>query len=276
MITWLLANYYKVDLETAKKNFVYWQTWQASQSSSHFVDCALADYIPKKSGPNAIYFKYCFGYYSNLIYTYEHGAVFSYIDSLLTIYDACKGYIRTCKGDPLSIELMRKVVKDKKTDELYSHDFRCYDYDYRVLHGHTVGYHSLSTLLMFFLSNYMYHCSGENDFFPHIDIDICKEVYDNKTFGDLCYINQVKKTTSNINIRIPEKKDKVIYNSWPSVINNANTAKCESCDRVCDNFWGKRKHCLDCHLYRVCKECGGQVFTKNKEGYPVCILHQHS
>lgn len=276
MITWLRDTYYKVDVESAQKNFAYWAEWQEKQPSSHFIECALSSYIPLKSGLNTIYMKYCFGHFSNLIYMPENCDIYAYINSLITIYDTCKGYVRTFKGDPIGIELMRKIIKDKKTDELYSHDFQCYNYNYKMLHGHTVGYHSLSTLLMFFLSNYMYYYSSCNDYFPYIDIDICKDIYNNKNFGDLCYINQVKKSTSSINIKMPEKKDKnITYNSWPSVINNANTSKCESCERVCENFWGKKRHCLDCHLYKVCKECGGQVFTKNKEGYPVCILHQY-
>lgn len=277
MINWVVNYYNKsADVDTAQQTFAYWLEWQEKQTSAHFVDCALASYIPIKSGLNTIYMKYCFGLYSNLIYMPEHCEIFAYINSLITIYDACKGYVRTLKGDPIGIVLMRKVITDRKVDALYVHDFQCYNYNYKVLHGHTVGYHSLSTLFMFFLSNYMYYYSSCNDYFPYIDIDACKDVYNNKHFGDICYINQVKKTTSSINIKLPEKKEKSIaYNSWPSVMNNANTSKCESCERVCENFWGKKRHCLDCHLYKVCKECGGQVFTKDKSGYPVCVIHMN-
>lgn len=277
MITWLLDNIYYKDLETAQKNFAYWTEWQQKQPSNHFVDCNLTSYIPVKRGLNSIPIKYCFGCFSNLIYKPEDCDVFAYINSLLTIYDNCKGYSRMMiKGDNAGIALLRKIVKDKKLDELYQHNFQLYNYNYKVLHGHTVGYFSLSTLIMFFLSNYMYYYSSNLDYFPFIDQEICKDIYQAKVFGELCFINQVTKSNSIGIVKKIDKIDKRTNNvhSWPSIANFANaTVKCQACNRVAESLWNE-KHCLDCHLYKVC-HCGGQPFTTNKDGYPVCILHKN-
>lgn len=294
MLTWVLSavnNYYDINVDTAQKNFLTWGQWQDKQPGGHFVDSSLAPYIPLKSGSNNIYMKYCFGCFSNLIYTHEHCDIIGYFTMLIHVYDQCKGYARTFKGDASGISLLRKVIMEKKADDLYNHDFQCYNYDYSVLHAHTVGYFSLSTLLMFFVSNYMYGKSYDNDYFPHIDIDECKKIYNKKTFGDISYVTPITRSMSiginssinksmnkNVNkIHDREKQDKrMVCNSWPSIINNVNNpSKCAHCDRVCENLWGKMQHCLDCHLYVVCSECGGQKFTTGTDGYPRCALHKN-
>lgn len=282
MLTWVLTNinhYYETNLDNAQKNFLTWEQWQQKQSSGHFVDSSLAIYIPIKTGLNNIYIKYSFGCFSNLIYTHDQCDMIGYFTMLINIYDQCKGYARTVKGDASGISLLRKIIADKKADDLYNHDFQCYNYNYSVLHAHTVGYFSLSTLLLFFVSNYMYGHSYDNDYFPHIDMDECKKIYNKKTFGDITYITPITRSISiginNKNIsKIHDKK--IACNSWPSIINNVNNpSKCSHCDRICENLWGKMQHCLDCHLYVVCSECGGQKFSTGADGYPRCALHKN-
>jgi hypothetical protein len=275
MLQWIYNNYYETNLDTAQKNFLTWEQWQNKQPGAHFVDSTLSSYIPIKTGLNNIYMKYCFGCFSNIIYTQDQCDMIGYFTMLINIYDQCKGYGRTFKGDSSGISLLRKIILDKNADDLYNHDFQCYNYNYTILHGHTVGYFSLSTLLLFFVSNYMYAKSYNNDYFPHIDMDECKKVYNKKVFGDITYITPIPKSLS-MNIKKNYDKTKPAACSWPSIINNVNNpSKCSHCDRVCENLWGKLQHCLDCHLYVVCRECGGQKFGVGSDGYPRCALHQN-
>lgn len=271
-----ITNYFKSDLETASDNFKFWLEWQSHQLASHFIDCPLQNVIPIKPGYKNLYTKYCFGCFDNLIYLPEHCDAIRYLILLLSVYDQCKGYLRTVKGDPVGITLIRKVIKNNNLDFLYEHDFKLYDYNYTKLHANTVCYHSLSTLILFLVSNYMHFKSYNSDIFPHIDIDLCKNAYNNKIYGDIAFIHNHKKSDA---IKIKSKDDIINNNkpchSWPGV-NNVLPNKCEHCNRVCENFWGKSKHCLDCHLYKVCIVCGGELFCIGKDNYPRCVLHQNS
>jgi hypothetical protein len=264
------------DLELALENFKAWEEWQKKQLPSHFMDCQLQQYVPTKPGFKNLYAKYCFGTFDNLIYLPEHCEPIRYLTLLLSIYDQCKGYARfIVKGDPTGIALLRKVIKTNNLDFLYEHEFKIYAYDYTVLHAHTVAYHSLSTLILFLVSNYMHFKSYKSDIFPHIDYDLCKQAYQNKVFGDIAYVQTHKSTSA---IKIKAKTDLVANktcNSWP---NNAviSQLKCEHCERICENYWGQHKHCLDCHLYKVCSVCGGSSFSIGKDNYPRCVLHQNS
>ena len=267
--------YLSTNLELALENFKKWQEWQNKQGTSHFLDCPLSGYIPVKPGFKNLYVKYCFGHFENLIYLPEHCEPIRYLALLLSVYDQCKGYIRSIKGDPAGIILLRKVIKTQNLDELYEHDFHIYAYQYTTLHAHTVAYYSLSTLILFFVSHYMHFKSYKSDLFPHIDYDLCKNAYNVKSFGDVAYVQS--KTSA---IKIKSKDDLVAHkppcNSWPGINNTANTQqKCDNCERACENFWGKHKHCLDCHLYKVCSVCGGELFCIGKDNYPRCVLHQN-
>lgn len=275
MLSWI-GNYFNTELEIAIQNFKLWESWQQKQSKTHYVESYLGSYIPSKPGYKNMYIRYCFGDFENLIYMPESCNEFTYFALLLSMYDKSKGYLRTVvKGDCTGISLLRKVVHMKNTDELYNHDFTIYSYEYDKIHGHTVAHHSLSTLLMLFVSNYMHFKSYNSDHFPHIDNDVCKNAYNNKNFGDITYVKPVKPLIRGSSI--PIKKSDVVTrngNSWPGPINTLSN-KCLNCTRICDSFWGKNNHCLDCHLYKVCFVCGGQLFTIGNDRLPRCCLHQN-
>lgn len=265
--------------QTDKLNFDAWLKWQQSQSTLHFIDSNLSSYIHFKPGYKNIYIRYCFGDFENIYILPENCQTeLTYITLLLSTYDKCKGYGRTIKGDTNGIYLLREVIKSKNLDELYYHDFKQYFYDYGKIHAHTVAYFSLSTLIMFFLSNYMHYKSYNSDNFPHIDMALCKNVYNKKVYGDITYVVSHKDIVKSNNIDIKPKdivKDVKPFNSWPMNNVTIDTTKCSNCKRACDKTWGKLKVCLDCHLYQVCFICGGQKIIIHDDNYPRCILHKN-
>lgn len=274
MITWI-GNYFNTELEIAIKNFDSWEEWQKSQLKIHYIESNLSSYIYQKPGYKNPYIKYCFGDFENIYYMPENINEITYFTLLLTTYDRCKGYLRSFKGDLTGINLLRKVVKDKNSDELYNHDFKIYDYNYTIIHAHTVSYFSLSTLIMYLVSNYMHFKSYNSDHFPHIDLELCKIAYNTKIYGDIIYVNSNKELPKSNIISIKTKETNVRpCNSWHgkqvSTIN-----KCINCNRVCDSYWSKHKLCLNCHLYEVCSVCAGQKFSVGADQYPKCVLHQN-
>lgn len=266
MLNWLF--------NTQDQSYESYKLWQDKQPQSHFITSQLHAYIYPKSGYKDPHVRYTFGDFENLIYMPEQCNEFSYFNLLLNMYDKCKGYLRSLKGDHEGITLLRKVITVNNSDELYNHDFTKYEYPYQYLHGHTIAYFSLSTLILFFVSNYMHYKSYRSDRFPHIHIDICKNAYHNKVYGDIAYVPSIKSSKSiTIPAKSKEKEVVKVCQSWPNMVSTTN--KCTNCSRICDNFWGNHKSCLDCHLYKVCFVCGGLMFTIGKNGHPLCILHQN-
>lgn len=274
MLNWV-TNYFKSELDLASENFKIWEEWQKNQLPSHYIDSQLHTYIPPKKGYRNMYIKYCFGLFEQLIYLPENSEPINYFKLLITFYDKCKGYVRTFKGDPEGISLIRSIIKNEKLDELYNHNFNIYAYNYTAIHAHTVAYFSLSTLILFFISNYMHHKSYNSDIFPFINQDLCKTPYNNKIYGDISYVKT--RPTSSIIIKDKTETSNIRpCNSWPSIVNNVNTPlKCVNCQRTSENYWGKHKLCLDCHLYKVCLICGGDYFCIASDNYPRCLLHQN-
>lgn len=273
MLDWF--NTYLVSNETPFQN---WLTWQNKQSHSHFVSSPWASFINKKTGQRNPYTRYCFGDFDNLIYQPEQVSDINYITLLLDVYDKCKGYKRTLVGDYEGITLMRNALLEKKLDHLYTFDFTPYDYPYSQIHAHTVAYHSLTTLILFFLANYLHLKSYNHDRYPSININLCKNAYNSKVFGDIAYVisnSALVPKTQNITIQKPKDSARPC-NSWPGPVNN-NLLKCSHCKCVCENYWGNHKHCLNCHLFRTCLVCGSDTIfsVSSKDGYGRCILHQN-
>jgi hypothetical protein len=277
MLSWLLG-YNTNELEVAAQNFKIWEEWQKTALlPSHYIDHYLYKYIPTKPGYKNMYIKYCFGCFENLIYLPENYHINKYLILLIDIYDKNKGYIRSLKGDPVGISLVRKAIKTNNMDELYLHDFKMYAYDYSTIHAHTVAYFSLSTLLLFLISNYLHYNSYQSEAFPHIDQELCKTAYFAKSFGDITYINPINKSLS-IDIKQVKNTDKIsnkTFNSWPSITTASVPNKCEHCERTTENHWGKFKSCLDCHLYVICNICGGEKYSIGADNMPKCILHKN-
>ena len=276
MFNWI-GNYFSS--ENTIKIFESWIEWQKIQPKSHYVESTLSTYITPKPGHKNPYIKYCFGDFENIYYMPEHINEMAYFTLLLNTYDRCKGYLRSIvKGDLTGIDLLRRVIKAKNSDELYNHDFTIYDYNCSILHGHTIAYHSLSTLIMYLVSNYMHYKSYNSDHFPHIDIELCKTAYFNKIFGDVMFISSNKDLPkSNTIIIKKEIKNDITRtcNSWHGQHINSSVNKCSHCKRVCDSYWSKHKLCLNCHLYEVCSVCAGEKFSVGVDGYPLCIIHKN-
>ena len=273
MLKWM-GSYFNTEMETATQNFLAWEEWQQKQSKTHYIESYLSPYIPPKPGYKNLYFRYCFGDFENLIYMPETCNEGNYFNLLINTYDKCKGYLRSLKGDHLGMSLLRKAVADKNCDELYNHNFHIYNYNYTSIHAHTVAQFSLSTLIMLLVSNYMHAKSYNSDHFPHIDIDLCKNAYNTKVFGDITYVNTTVVRGSAMNIKKSDAIGTRHCNSWPGPVHHLPN-KCTNCSRICENFWGNNKHCLDCHLYKVCFICGGQLFAIGKDNYPRCMIHQN-
>ena len=272
MFNWI-GNYFSN--ENTIKLYDSWEEWQKGQLKIHYIESNLSSYISPKPGHKNPYIKYCFGDFENIYYMPENINEMAYFTLLLSTYDRCKGYLRSFKGDSAGIDILRKVIKIKNSDELYNHDFKIYDYNCSVIHAHTVSYFSLSTLIMYLISNYMHYKSYNSDHFPHIDIEMCKIAYYNKKFGEIIYINSNKDLVRSniINIKTKESNSRTC-NSWHGQqLKSVN--KCSNCNRVCDAYWSKHKLCLNCHLYEVCSICSGEKFSVGADGYPKCCIHQN-
>jgi len=283
MLDWL-SSY--ISITQTENQHQTWLEWQNKQLHSHFIASPWGHLINKKAGQRNMYHRYCFGDFDNLIYQPEQVSDINYITLLLNVYDQCKGYKRTLVGDYEGITLMRTALVEKKMDALYAFDFTPYAYPYHQIHAHTVAYHSLSSLILFFLSNYLHLKSYGNDTFPSINVTLCKNAYNSQTFGDIAYVATHKQLlpkipkTTNVDIQKPIQKLKDTItrpcNSWPGPINQT-LLKCSHCKSVCENYWGDQRHknCLNCHLYKVCFVCGSDTIfsTSCKTGYPVCIIH---
>lgn len=252
MLQWL-GSYFTSDYEV-------WLKWQDKQNKSHYVESTCT--IQPKVNHN-LYLKYCFGDFENLIFTPEQCSEMQYFTLLINTYDQCKGYLRNIKGESAGIALIRNAIKDNNFKELYQYPFTTYPY--YELHAHTVAYFSLSTLLLFLASNYSHY---KNQNCPHINMELCKKAYQSKKFGEIA--NPILKS-SQIAITQPKQEIRQCH-SWPT---HELSLKCAHCNRVAERLWGTLQHCLDCHLYKVCVVCGGELFSIGPDNYPRCILHQH-
>lgn len=102
--------------------------------------------------------------------------------------------------------------------------------------------------------------------FPNITLGICTKAYTNKIFGDYTVI-----TKSNpITINQPPPSTPV-SSSWPS---SYGILRCEKCHRITENIWGPWRVCIDCHLKRICSECGQPAVIIGVDNYPKCCEHQ--
>ncbi|HSW76425.1 MAG TPA: hypothetical protein VLG50_05245 [Candidatus Saccharimonadales bacterium] len=281
MLSWI-GNYFNTEVVIAQQNFKMWQEWQNKQDSQHYLTSISSLYINQKANRKNIYHCYCFGDFENLIYTPEQCNEIDYISMLIHVYDNSKGYLRSVKGDIVGIKMLRTILVDQNMDPLYHFDFAPYMYPYDQIHAHTVAYFSLSTIILFLVSNYMHIKSYNADQFPSININLCKNAFTTKVFGDISYtvsrnnIPIVQKQSANIDIESVKNKDAVrVCHSWPGANHAAPINRCTNCKAVCENYWGTHKHCLNCHLYKVCFICGSDaVFSvSNRDNFLRCRLH---
>lgn len=262
-----------------------WIEWQKQQATSHYEKSEIFQYFlthnidfqaPRYScinGSNSRLYVYCFGDFAALLVNPTGGGnVVEYFDLLLKVYDTCKGHSRRLKGDPSGITLIREVVHKRSLGIIQEHNFNQYNYDYSMIHAHTVAQYSLSTLIMRLASHYMSFMTTRGNYYP-IMLDICLKVYNKSTFGEPRVIAGTSTSTS-IPVQVPTKP---IHEdsrplSWPR--DNSSCIRCKICSRVTENIWGKFDACLDCHLKRVCSECGHQAVIIGVDSLPRCYYHQ--
>ena len=189
-----------------KDEWETWELWQRKQPPSHYDKSDIfqyylsyrSDFQPPPSaastGPNSLIYNYCFGDFAALLIdtsikvgkeaaadvkqtspsNRDHAIL--YFSLLLDVYDTCKGFSRKFRSDPTGISLLREIIHKNSLAPVHSHDFGIYSYDYGVLHAHTVAQYSLSTLLMLFVSNYLYHIGIQGNF-PYIAPAVCQRAY---------------------------------------------------------------------------------------------------
>jgi hypothetical protein len=263
-----------------------WIEWQKNQPISHYEKSEIFQYYlsyhpnfqpPRYSciaGNNNRLYVYCFGDFATLIVNPQGGGnVVEYFEVLLKIYDNCKGTSRRFTGDPVGISLLRNVVQTRSLFHVQNHDFAQYNYDYGVIHGHTVAQYSLSTLLLRFVSHYMSHVTVKGNYFA-ISINACQKAYTKCIFGE-------PRTATHTNSKamdIPSRSTPITSIqdlrplSWPR--DNVTCIRCKTCTRVTENIWGKFEACLDCHLKRICSECGLPAVIIGVDSFPKCSHHQ--
>jgi hypothetical protein len=259
-----------------------WIEWQKNQPSSHYEKSDVFQYYlsyhPRFQPPrdscitddNSRFYTYCFGDFACLLVKPHGGSnVTEYFQILLDVYDSCKGPSRRIAGDPIGISLVREVVQRRSLIPIQDHDFRQYNYEYDVIHAHTVAQFSLSTLLMRFVSHYMSYVTTRGRFFA-ISISACQKSMTNSIFGEPKVLS-----VASSPIEIPGRSDSDQRSqalSWPR--DNATCIRCKTCNRVTENVWGKFQTCLDCHLKRICSECGLPAIIIGTDSLPKCHYHQ--
>lgn len=288
-----------------------WVTWQSNQPLIHYEKSDLYQYYlsyypnfrPMENavinGPGAKYYIYCFGDFAVFLVTPANGSnILEYILLLLNLYDTCKGVARRITGDPPCVTVLRTVVIRKSLEPLLAHDFSQYNYNYEIIHAHTVVQYSLSTLIMRFISNYLsYVCPQQK--FPFIHINLCQKAYHEKRFGitptpavttslpnisstlypQVSFAQTLPPQTSLPQSSFPvdiiqDIKRQESPKSWPR--DQSSMMRCSKCNRVTENIWGNFKSCLDCHVKRICSECGLTAVIIGPDELPKCVLHQKS
>lgn len=131
------------------------------RASSYQPDEWMADY------------RYCMGAYLPWISNHSLTAreLMEIIQSLLTLYDEQKGYLRRYWGDPEDITILRTIAEGHGLSLLSHLSFSQYHYDYGTIHAHTQGERSLSTLILRIVEHNVgwYNQGGD-----HIDRTICR------------------------------------------------------------------------------------------------------
>lgn len=263
-----------------------WELWQRSQPLSHYEKSDIYQYYLTShpsfkssqlsccTGSHGIYYIYCFGEFATLIVNPSStNDISCYCSLLLDFYDTCKGITRRITGDPTSISVLREVVRRKSPIPLHAHDFTQYSYDYTVIHGHTVAQYSLSTLIMRFVSNFMHQISPHGNY-PNILLTKCEKAYNNSVFGPIqkILISSCKKSTAPITIPTKVIIEEGRCSSWPR--DSSTCSRCQICNRVSENLWGNFNSCLDCHMKRICSECGKPAVIISSDNLPKCDIHE--
>ncbi len=266
-----------------------WEIWQLNQPNPHFKKSEIFEYyrnyrinfyppannILTNNQNVAKYYLYCFGDFT-IFLVEPHNNAIEYFTILLDVYDVCKGITRRLTGDPPGIILLRDSIKQKSLESLLRHNFEQYNYNYGILHAHTVVQFSLSTLIMRLVSNYLGQIYQSINF-PMIVLNNCIKAYNQYNFG---YPIEV---SLPIPIEAPKISNSPVSSiefngeyssSWPSLPKNLSNLRCSKCNRISENLWGKFKVCLDCHMKRICSECGTTAVIIGVDHFPKCCKHQ--
>lgn len=276
-----LSNWLTWTTSTPKDEWTTWEEWQRTQPPSHFEKSDIFQYYllykpnfepPENTvnkGHYSRYFNYCFGDFTILLVNPDSNRdSVEYLNLLLDVYDICKGFSRHITGDPTGIALVREAVSKRSFTVLETHDFNQYAYDYSIIHAHTVAQYSLSTLLMRFIGHYMNFVCNKTYFYP-VMATTCQKAYNSYVFGHSS--RQHPPITSDpINIR-QNTSDTLKGLSWPR--DQTGFFRCKICNRVSEKLWGSFNACLDCHVKRICSQCGAQAIVIGRDKFPKCKTH---
>lgn len=300
-ITKTIADWMHWTVRPVQEEWASWEEWQRKQSPSHYEQSAIFhDYLKQRAyfqpprnsclnGLNPEYYIYCFGDFAVFIISPHSGGndndAIGYISLLLDMYDVCKGsLIRSVKGDPAGITMLRNVVISRSLIALQSYNFAPYCYPYERLHGHTVAEYSLSTLIMRLVAHYL-NQNGLKGQYPSITVGLCKGAFERRAFGNPIATSVVMPTPSTpINIPMPSKpkQDDMHGYSWPrnqrneSKRNPPSHFRCKICTRVTEGLWGDFDACIDCYLKRICSVCKAPAAVIATDGLPKCNNHTTS
>ena len=263
-----------------------WLDWQRQQAKDHYKHSSIYDlYITQYPQSDLInnqinntynqkYYAYCFGSFKIFIVDYSVN-LHEYIKILVLLYDHCKGINRRITGDAEGIQNLRKYLETLNIDYLYDYNFTQYNYDYMIIHAHTVACFSLSTLILRIVSHYL-HFMSQDEKYPYISAEKCKQACNNNAFPynpiRSNYINQPKLSKPiQIQSEIVSSNNKVA--SWPLNIGQNLTIRCLKCNRVTDKLWGSFNVCYDCHMKRICSTCGSIATGITNDNLPKCNNH---
>lgn len=275
----MISSWFRFSTNYVEEEQNSWHTWQLKQPEEHYKTSSIYSYYKSQRthfSTNKTFFKepvyrYCFGDFCYLIVNPKDNEwhIMIYLQSILDVYDVCKGITRRITGDPNYITMLRDVIKHNNYHILRKHNFMPYIYDYESIHAHTVAQYSLSTLLMFILSHYLsQHDAFIGINYPSIQFKTCQKAYLESNFGTTV------KPTLPLDIGTPKQKQKDIkWFSWPE--DKSSCIKCKCCGRVTEREWGDFSSCLDCHIHKVCHICGDKsvAIICNDQQLPKCLFH---
>lgn len=265
-----------------------WESWQRSQGPEHYQKSKIWDYFiafyPKTKPPEVAMgpldpqyecFHYCFGEFTPLIVRGQlKPSPIPYFRILLDVYSCNKGYVRTIKGEPEFIVLLRRAVMNNDLSELANFQYSSVSYKYDKIHAHTVAEYSLSRLLALLTENALVY-QGYNTLRP-ISVKVCHEawsigLYSKKSSPSLLIKQagrQIKKQSSAMTW--DQNNSDFLPSSWPEYCGTLQ--KCSKCGSVCTktHVFGE---CKECHITSVCSICGGIGADIGRDGLPKCATH---
>lgn len=278
--------------ETPEQRYQTYMEWQSKQPAIHFHSSEIYDnflinnpefqsdtYHTKNS--DSINTSYCFGLFNNFVMTGNNrNNIFKLFGDLLSLYDLNKGTMRSLRGDPDAIIILRKSYVENTVEYFMEFDFEPYLYPYHQIHAHTMSQYSLHTLIMRLISHALNFIEPSKNFNP-VESWLCNKAWAQGVYGNptlqspyprlsVYGIDHLTRSISNI---LPTMTSKGNL-SLPTGTQPSRELKCSKCFHNATELWSDYDLCYHCFINNFCICCGDQASSKASDGYPRCYIHR--